>query len=106
MSGGIRYSRRHFSDYSPPAHLASPLKGEVGDLSWRGREGMVAANPGAGNYLQRMWNLRFFLFSLVGMDLRARYKRSMFGFFWSLIRPLSMTAIFCVVFCPLFNLGV
>jgi lipopolysaccharide transport system permease protein len=56
---------------------------------------------GAG-YFQRLWKLRFFLFSLVGSDLRARYRRSVLGLGWSLIRPLSMTLVLCVVFQKLF----
>jgi len=54
-------------------------------------------------YLQRLWNLRYFVLSLVGMDLRARYKRSLLGVGWSLVRPLAMTTVLCVVFCKLFN---
>jgi ABC-type polysaccharide/polyol phosphate export permease len=50
-----------------------------------------------------MWQLRYFLFSLVSNDLRARYRRSMLGIGWSLVRPLSMTAIFCVVFQKVFH---
>lgn len=55
------------------------------------------------NYVRRMWDLRHLLFSLVGMDLRARYKRSVLGIGWSLIRPIAMTIVLCAVFCPLFN---
>ncbi|MFO0967406.1 MAG: ABC transporter permease [Gemmataceae bacterium] len=55
------------------------------------------------SYLSRMWRLRYFLLSLVGMDLRNRYKRSVLGVGWSLIRPMAMTAVCCLVFCPLFN---
>src|SRR5437867_847118 len=57
-------------------------------------------------YVQRMWQLRFFLFSLVRMDLRNRYKRSMIGIGWSLVRPLAMTAVICLIFCRLFNFNV
>jgi lipopolysaccharide transport system permease protein len=58
------------------------------------------------NYLLQMWRLRHFLFSLIGSDLRARYKRSILGIGWSLVRPLAMTCVFCLVFCPLFNLTI
>lgn len=35
---------------------------------------------------------------LVARDLKARYKVSVLGFFWSLLRPLFLIAIFTVVF--------
>jgi lipopolysaccharide transport system permease protein len=56
------------------------------------------------DYLYRIWALRYFWFSLVKNDLDKRYKRSFFGIGWSLLRPLSMTFIFCVVFGKLFNI--
>ena len=34
---------------------------------------------------------------LVGRDLKARYKVSVLGFFWSLLRPLFMIAIFTIL---------
>src|SRR5215207_8630831 len=60
---------------------------------------------GDGGYMKAMWQLRFFLMALVGSDLRARYKRSFLGIGWSLVRPLSMTLVFCLVFCRLFNMN-
>lgn len=58
------------------------------------------------DYLGRIWKLRYFWFSLVGNDLRNRYKRSFLGIFWSLVRPLAMTTILCLVFAKLFNVEV
>jgi len=55
------------------------------------------------NYLHRIWQLRYFWFSLVRIDLNSRYKRSFFGIGWSLLRPLAMTTILCIVFGKLFN---
>jgi lipopolysaccharide transport system permease protein len=55
------------------------------------------------DYLRRIWLLRHFWFSLVANDIRSRYRRSILGVGWSLLRPLGMTAIFCVVFGTLFN---
>ncbi|WP_020473340.1 ABC transporter permease [Zavarzinella formosa] len=48
--------------------------------------------------LQTIWQFRYFWMSLVQMDLRIRYRRSILGLGWSLLNPLLMTAIFCVVF--------
>lgn len=39
--------------------------------------------------------------SLVKLDLRNRYRRSVLGIGWSLLQPLAMTAVFCVVFSEL-----
>src|SRR5476651_1570419 len=58
------------------------------------------------DYLIRIWELRYFWCSLVRNDLDNRYKRSFLGIGWSLIRPLAMTAIFCMVFGNLFDLAI
>lgn len=58
------------------------------------------------DYFNRIWQLRYFWFSLVLSDLRNRYKRSFLGVGWSLVRPLSMTLVFCLVFGKLFNLSI
>lgn len=55
------------------------------------------------SYLLRIWQLRYFWSSLVVKDLNNRYKRSFLGIGWSMLRPLAMTCIFCVVFGKLFN---
>lgn len=57
------------------------------------------------SYLQRMWACRYFWISLVQIDLRARYRRSLLGVGWSLIRPLMFTLILCLVFQKLFRRG-
>ena len=55
------------------------------------------------DYIARVWTLRYFWFSMVRKDLDARYKKSFLGLGWSLLRPLAMTFIFCIVFGKLFN---
>ena len=54
-------------------------------------------------YLARIWRLRYFWTSLVRIDLRNRYRRSVLGIGWSLLHPILMTAVLCAVFCPLFS---
>jgi lipopolysaccharide transport system permease protein len=49
-------------------------------------------------YLETVWRFRYFWMSLVRMDLRTRYRRTLVGVGWSLLQPLAMTAIFCLVF--------
>ena len=54
-------------------------------------------------YIGRVWACRYFWLALVKIDLKARYRRSIVGIGWSLIRPLVMTMILCVVFVRLFH---
>lgn len=53
--------------------------------------------------LSAIWRYRNFWLSLVTMDLRARYRRSLLGVGWSLVNPLLMTVVFCVVFGAFFK---
>jgi ABC-type polysaccharide/polyol phosphate export permease len=55
-------------------------------------------------YLADIWRLRYFWSSLVRIDLRNRYRRSVLGIGWSLLHPILMTAVLCAVFCPLFRI--
>ncbi len=56
-----------------------------------------------GNYLAAIWRCRFFWLSLVKVDLRTRYRRSILGMGWSLLHPIAMTVIICLVFHKLFH---
>jgi lipopolysaccharide transport system permease protein len=49
-------------------------------------------------YLRDIWNYRYFWYSLVCMDLRARYRGSVLGIGWSLLHPIAMTVIICAAF--------
>jgi ABC-type polysaccharide/polyol phosphate export permease len=59
-----------------------------------------------GAYCTAIWHCRYFWLALVRMDLRARYRGSVLGMGWSLLQPIAMTAIICLVFCRLFHLPV
>src|SRR5713101_250064 len=59
-----------------------------------------------GKYLASIWQCRYFWLSLVKMDLRTRYRRSVLGLGWSLLHPISMTIILCTVFGQIFHLPV
>ena len=52
-------------------------------------------------YLTGIWKYRYFWMSLVRMDLRTRYRRSLLGLGWSLLQPLAMTGILCLVFAQI-----
>ena len=57
-------------------------------------------------YLSRVWRLRYFWMALVRIDLRNRYRRSIVGVGWSLLHPIAMTIVLCVVFSQLFKADV
>jgi ABC-type polysaccharide/polyol phosphate export permease len=50
------------------------------------------------DYVRRIWEYRHFWFSLVKIDISTRYRRSLLGLGWSLINPIAMTIVICVVF--------
>ncbi|MCI0685372.1 MAG: ABC transporter permease [Gemmataceae bacterium] len=57
-------------------------------------------------YYQRIWKLRWFWFSLVQNDLDLRYRHSVLGVGWSLLKPLGLTIILCVVFGRIFQIPI
>lgn len=56
-------------------------------------------------YLGAVWRCRYFWLSLVKMDLRTRYRRSVLGMGWSLLHPIAMTIILCVAFSTVFSVS-
>ncbi|MGB9690551.1 MAG: ABC transporter permease [Candidatus Sumerlaeaceae bacterium] len=55
--------------------------------------------------LTRPWRQQIeLILSLAKRDLKARYKDSVFGFFWSLFRPAFLTLILWVVFSKILRL--
>ena len=56
-------------------------------------------------YFSAIWRLRYFWMALVRIDLRNRYRRSVIGIGWSLLHPIAMTVVLCVVFSRLFEPG-
>ena len=54
-----------------------------------------------GTYLGSVWRCRHFWLALVRVDLRRRYRNSVLGMGWSLLHPIAMTLILCVVFSQL-----
>src|SRR5438132_1529823 len=59
-----------------------------------------------GEYVAAVWRCRYFWITLVKMDLRTRYRRSLLGMGWSLLHPIAMTAILCTVFHTMMKLPV
>jgi ABC-type polysaccharide/polyol phosphate export permease len=67
-----------------------------------------AENRGLSNFLLRnareLIKYRHVLYNLVNTNLRARYRRSVIGFFWSLLNPLFTMMILAVVFSTIYKL--
>ncbi|HXT57841.1 MAG TPA: ABC transporter permease [Pirellulales bacterium] len=57
-------------------------------------------------YIASVWRCRYFWLSLVKMDLRTRYRRSVLGLGWSLLHPIAMTIVLCTVFHSLFKMNI
>jgi lipopolysaccharide transport system permease protein len=55
------------------------------------------------DYLSGIWAARYFWLHLVMSDLRARWRRSFFGIFWSMLQPLGLTILISIVFSRIFN---
>ncbi len=50
-----------------------------------------------------IWQSRYFWLSLARQDLRDRYRHSLLGAGWSLVRPVAMTAILCAALRGIFG---
>ncbi len=53
-----------------------------------------------------IWQLRHFWLALAQYDVKDRYRRSVLGIAWSLIKPAVMTLILTVVFTSVFDIAV
>lgn len=49
-------------------------------------------------HLRALWAYRELVLSLALRELKARYKNTVLGFFWSLLNPLAMMLVFTMVF--------
>src|ERR1044071_4554308 len=60
----------------------------------------IIIEPGAAekNYYKDLWHYRELFYILSWRDLKVRYKQTVIGTAWSIIRPLLTTIIFTFVF--------
>lgn len=65
---------------------------------------LESASRAAADYLRSVWACRYFWLSLVGMDLRSKYRRSVLGLGWSLLQPVAMAGVMCLAFKNLLNM--
>ena len=54
-------------------------------------------------YCKKMFEMRFFIWHLVKLDLRNKFRRSKLGMMWTFISPLCLTMIMAVVFATVFK---
>jgi ABC-type polysaccharide/polyol phosphate export permease len=54
--------------------------------------------PSMLQHLRELLSYHGLIYNLVLRELKARYKNSIFGFFWSLLNPLGMMLVFTFVF--------
>ncbi len=54
-------------------------------------------------YWGKMYALRFFIWHLVKLDLRNKFRRSRLGILWTFLSPLCLTLIMAVVFSVAFK---
>lgn len=55
------------------------------------------------DYAKGIWTARYFWVHLMMSDLRARWRRSFFGIFWSMLQPLGLTILISIVFSRIFK---
>lgn len=79
--------------------MNSELKNEeVWDL-------IIAPGRAAKNYWKDLWRYRELFYILSWRDIKVRYKQTVIGAAWSVIRPLLTTIIFTIIFSRVAKLG-
>lgn len=58
------------------------------------------------NYLRAIWCSRYFWVHLAFADLRAKYRRSYLGVFWSILQPLGLTLLLAFVMGTIFKVSI
>ncbi len=81
--------------------LTLPNAPPVGDPADAGPDACVEIGPdsvGRGYGLPQAWAYRHLLKHFVLRELRARYRSTFFGFWWVLLQPLLLAAVYWLVF--------
>jgi ABC-type polysaccharide/polyol phosphate export permease len=67
---------------------------------------MTSALASIPDFFYQMFAYREYLKQSVLRDLRNRYKRSVFGYLWTMVHPLAMMAVLAVVFSNIMRIPV
>ena len=62
------------------------------------RELIIEAGRSERQYWKDLWNYRELFYFLAWRDILVRYKQTVIGILWALIRPLLIMLVFTVVF--------
>lgn len=75
-------------------------------LADHGTDGLLIIEPGRSerNYWTDMWRYRELFGTLAWRDISVRYKQTLIGFAWAVVRPFVTMAIFTIVFGRIANL--
>lgn len=64
----------------------------------KSREIVIEAGKTESQYWRDLWNYRELFYTLAWRDIAVRYKQTVIGFAWALIRPFLTMVVFTVVF--------
>ena len=65
---------------------------------------VIEAGKSEGHYWKDLWRYQELFYFLAWRDILVRYKQTVIGFLWALIRPLLTTAVLVIVFGKLAKL--
>ncbi len=65
---------------------------------------VIEAGRSVNHYWRDLWQYRELLYFLGRRDISVRYKQTIFGIAWAVIRPLAMMMVFTLVFGRIANL--
>ena len=82
------------------------MKSDVSEYALSRGSGSVVSRFGSLFPSPRLTYVRDLLFTLVGRDMKLRYKRSILGVAWSLLTPLAQLAVFYLTFDVLLPLNI
>ena len=75
-------------------------------MSTRPAELHIVAGKASRQYWRDLWSCRELLFFLAWRDVKVRYKYTLLGVTWILLRPLLMLVVLHLVFHRIAGLGV
>ncbi|MEO7741969.1 MAG: ABC transporter permease [Usitatibacter sp.] len=65
---------------------------------------IIEAGRGSGLYWRDLWRYRELFYVLAWRDLAVRYKQTVLGLAWAILRPLLTVAVFTLIFQRIANL--
>lgn len=65
----------------------------------------IESNPSYSTYWKNLWEFRELIYFLAWRDVLVRYKQTVFGVLWAVLRPLLVMVALTVVFGKIAHLG-